>query len=179
MFKSVTEKEKEAYEILKEKFGYKNRMQSPRLLKVVISSGVGSFTDKNKAAQVKEKLALITGQAPASITAKKSVAGFKVREGQLSSYKITLRGKRASDFVDKLIHVALPRTRDFRGLSRGAADEMGNYTLGIKENSIFPETADQDIKDIFGMSITFVTSAKSKEEVIAFLEIIGLPLKAV
>jgi large subunit ribosomal protein L5 len=177
MFKSVKEIQKEIYDAMKTEFGYKNRMQLPKIQKVIISSGVGSTSDKNKAKLVGEKLALIAGQKPSTQLAKKSIAGFKVREGQLSGYRSTLRGEMATNFVDKLIHIALPRTKDFRGLSIGSADEMGNYTLGIKENTIFPETSDQDIKDIFGLSVTIVTSAKNKKEVISFLEKIGMPFK--
>jgi large subunit ribosomal protein L5 len=177
MFKSVTQKEKEAYKALKEKFGYKNLMQSPRIEKVVINCGVGSVSDKKKLEAIAKKLALITGQKPSTQNAKKSIAGFKVREGQLSGYKTTLRGEKGNNFLDKLIHVVLPRTRDFRGLSTASVDEMGNYSIGIKDNTIFPETADQDIKDAFGLAITIVLSSKKKEETIAFLEFIGLPFK--
>lgn len=177
MFKSVTQKEKEAYKALKEKFGYKNLMQSPRVEKVVVNCGVGSVSDKKKLEMIAKKLALITGQKPSTQNAKKSIAGFKVREGQLSGYKTTLRGAKAKNFLDKLIHVVLPRTRDFRGLSTTSVDEMGNYSIGIKDNTIFPETADQDIKDAFGLAVTIVLSSKKKEETIAFLEFIGIPFK--
>ena len=177
MFKSVKQKEKEAYKALKEKFGYKNLMQSPRIQKVVINCGVGSVSDKKKLEAIAKKLALITGQKPSTQNAKKSIAGFKVREGQLSGYKTTLRGEKGNNFLDKLIHVVLPRTRDFRGLSTTSVDEMGNYSIGIKDNTIFPETADQDIKDAFGLAVTIVLSSKKKEETIAFLEFIGLPFK--
>ena len=146
--------------------------------KVVVSVGVGSIvTDKRKVQLIPEKLEKITGQKALMRPAKKSIATFKVREGQVSGYQTTLRGKMMTDFLDKLVNVALPRTRDFRGIKREGADEMGNYSLGIKENSIFPETSDEDIRDIFGMSITIVTSAKSQKEVVAFLEFLGFPFK--
>lgn len=177
MFKNITEKQKEVYENLKDEFGYTNTMQTPRLEKIVISSGVGAISDKNKLKLIKEKLELIAGQAVSSQSAKKSIATFKVREGQLSGYRTTLRGERAASFFDKIVHIALPRTRDFRGLSRKSADEMGNYTFGIKENSIFPETSDQDIKDVFGLSVTIVTTAKSAKEVVAYLDVLGFPFK--
>lgn len=177
MIKSVTQKEKEAYKALKEKFGYKNLMQSPRIEKVVVNCGVGSVSDKKRLEMISKKLALITGQKPSTQNAKKSIAGFKVREGQLSGYKITLRGAKAKNFLDKLIHIVLPRTRDFRGLSTSSVDEMGNYSIGIKDNTIFPETADQDIKEAFGLAVTVVLSSKKKEETIAFLEFIGIPFK--
>jgi large subunit ribosomal protein L5 len=175
MFKSVSTKEKEVFQTLKDKFGYTNPMQSPRIQKVVLSTGVGAVTDKNRAAEIEEKMALISGQKPSKQLAKKSIATFKVREGQLSGYKVTLRGEKAKDFVDKLIHIVLPRTRDFRGISKTSADAMGNFTLGIKDNSIFPETSDQDVKDAFGLAVTIVTTAKTPEETVAYLEQIGMP----
>lgn len=177
MFKSVTQKEKEVFAALKDKFGYTSPMQAPRILKVVIGSGVGSVDDKNKLKFIEKSISLITGQKPSSQLAKKSIATFKVREGQLSGYRVTLRGEKARDFVDKLIHIALPRTRDFLGLSKKSVDEMGNFTIGIKENSIFPETADQDIRDAFGLGITIVTNCKSADETLSYLEFIGVPFK--
>jgi large subunit ribosomal protein L5 len=178
MFKTISQKQKEAFESLKDKFGYKNANQAPRVEKIVVSTGVGSTTDKQKLKLVPEKLALITGQKPLEIKAKKSIAQFKVREGQLSAFKVTLRGEKALGFLDKVINIALPRTRDFRGLSTASVDEMGNYTFGIKENTIFPETSDEELRNVFGMSITVVVSnTDSREETISFLELIGLPFK--
>lgn len=170
-------KNQKAFANLKEKRGYKNAMQAPRLLKVVISSGVGSFKDKNKLKVVEQRLARITGQKAAPRGAKVSVASFKSRQGDVVGYQVTLRGNRMFDFLDRLINIALPRTKDFRGISSKSADEMGNYTLGIKENTIFPETADEELKDVFGLAITVVTTAKSKEEVIDFLTYLGFPFK--
>ena len=144
-------------ELIKEKSkkvpGYKNPMQTPKILKVVISTGVGSFKDKTKNKIVEDRLARITGQ------------------------QATLRGERMYDFLDKLVHISLPRTKDFRGISPTSADEMGNYTLGIKEHTIFPETADEELKDVFGFAITIVTSAKSKSEVVDLLSHLGFPFK--
>ena len=157
--------------------GYKNPMHIPRILKVVISSGVGSFKDKNKFKIVESRLARITGQKAAPRGAKVSIATFKSREGDVVGYQVTLRGQRMHDFLEKLIHIALPRTKDFRGISPKAADEMGNYTLGIKEHTIFPETSDEELKDVFGFAITVVTTAKSKEEVIKLLTHLGFPFK--
>jgi large subunit ribosomal protein L5 len=157
--------------------GYKNPMQMPRILKVVVSSGVGSFKDKNKFKVVEDRLARITGQKVAPRGAKISIAGFKSRIGDTVGYQVTLRGKRMFDFLDRLLHIALPRTKDFRGISPDAADEMGNYTLGIKEHTIFPETSDEELKDVFGLAITIVTTAKSKTEVINFLTHLGFPFK--
>jgi large subunit ribosomal protein L5 len=177
MFKSVSQKQKEVFEALKDQFGYKNPMQAPRVEKVVVGTGIGSVTDKNTIAMIADKMALITGQKASVQPAKKSIATFKVREGQLSGYKTTLRGEQANGFLDKLIHIALPRTRDFRGIPKTSVDAMGNFTIGIKDNAIFPETSDQDVKDSFGMGVTIVTTAKSPEETIAFLEFIGVPFK--
>jgi len=166
-----------AYEALAKDQGYKNKMQSPKIEKVVISVGVGSLKDKNKVKVVEDRLARITGQKAAPRGAKIAIANFKSRQGDIVGYQVTLRGARMYDFLEKLIHIALPRTKDFRGISRTGADSMGNYTLGIKEHTIFPETADEELKDVFGMSVTIVTSAKSKEEVTAFFEHLGFPLK--
>jgi len=171
------EKVKKAYQVLKGDRGYKNLMQAPRIQKIVVSAGVGSFKDKKKVELAADRLAKITGQKPAVRGAKQSVAAFKLREGDTVGLQVTLRGKRMYSFLDKLIHIALPRTKDFRGISLSAIDEMGNYTLGVREHIIFPETADEELKDVFGFAITIVTSAKSKEEVKAFLEYLDFPFK--
>lgn len=157
--------------------GYKNLMQTPKIQKVVISTGVGSFKDKNKIAVVEDRLARITGQKASPRGAKVSVANFKSRQGDIIGYQVTLRGQRMYDFLDKLVHIALPRTKDFRGIPTESADEMGNYTLGIKENTIFPEATDEELKDVFGLAITIVTTAKSKKEVIDLLTHLGFPFK--
>jgi large subunit ribosomal protein L5 len=168
---------KGAFAALKGKFGYQNPMQAPSLKKIVISTGTGSVKDKKKIELIADRLAKITGQKPAPRSSKKSIASFKVRQGDLVGYQITLRGKRMFDFVDKLVHIALPRTKDFRGISKTAVDQMGNYTLGIKEHTIFPETADEDLKDVFGFGMTFVTTSKEKAETLAFLEYLGFKFK--
>lgn len=157
--------------------GYKNPMQSPRIVKVVVSVGVGSLKDKNKVKVIEDRLLKITGQKAAPRGAKVAIANFKSRQGDIVGYQVTLRGARMYDFLERLVHVALPRTKDFRGISRTAADEMGNYTLGIKEHTIFPETSDEELKDVFGMSITIVTTASSRNEAVSFLEHLGFPLK--
>jgi large subunit ribosomal protein L5 len=126
---------------------------------------------------IQDRIARITGQKAAPRGAKKSVASFKVREGDVVGYQITLRGERMRDFLDKLIHIAFPRTRDFRGISPTSIDEIGNITIGIKEHTIFPETSDEDQRDVFGLSVTIVTTAKSRAEAEAYLRHIGLPLK--
>jgi|TARA_R110000824_G_scaffold401771_1_gene615746 large subunit ribosomal protein L5 len=172
----VQEKQASTFATLKEKFGYTNVFSSPRLVKIVVSSGVGKL-DKNKKALVESRLARITGQKASARAAKQSIAQFKLREGDIVGYQVTLRGTRMNHFLEKLIHVALPRTRDFRGLPAGSIDEMGNYTIGIKDHTIFPETSEEDLKDVFGLAITFVTTAKTKEEADAFLRHLGLPMK--
>ncbi|MEX0918040.1 MAG: 50S ribosomal protein L5 [Candidatus Paceibacterota bacterium] len=164
------------YDALKDTFAYTNRMQAPKMEKIVVSVGTGKVDDKAKIALIQDRLALITGQKPAPRPARQSIASFKLREGDVVGYQVTLRGARMRDFFDKLVHIALPQTRDFRGLKPTAIDEMGNITIGIKEHTIFPETVDEDIRDVFSFAITIVTTAKSKEEAEAFLRNIGLPL---
>jgi len=171
------EKVQSSFETLSEKFGYTNKLQAPKLVKVIVSSGVGK-ADKAKKAIIENRLARITGQKASARPAKASIAQFKVRQGDIVGYQVTLRGARMNDFIDKLIHIALPRTRDFRGLSAGAIDEMGNLTIGIKDNTIFPETAEEDLKDVFGIAITIVTTASTKEEADAFFRHLGIPFKA-
>lgn len=172
------EKVQNSFDALKGTFGYTNKLRAPRIVKIVVSSGVGSAKDKNRLKIVEDRLATITGQKAAARAAKASVAQFKVREGDVVGYQVTLRGARMYDFFDKLIHIALPRTRDFRGLSAGAIDDMGNLTIGIKEHTIFPEAADEDLKDVFGIAITIVTTAKTREEADAFFRYLGVPFKA-
>ena len=171
------EKQQKAFDSLKESQSYTNKFQAPRIVKIVVSSGTGKAKDKNRNKLVEEKLAMITGQKPASRAAKASIAQFKLREGDVVGYQVTLRGTRMYEFLDKLIHIALPRTRDFRGISPTAVDDMGNLTIGIKENTIFPETSDEDLKDVFGLAVTVVTTAKSKDEATAFFTYLGIPFK--
>jgi large subunit ribosomal protein L5 len=173
---SITKlKQQEAYTALTGEFGYTSPMQAPRIQKIIVSTGVGKKRDKKQLELIENRLAQITGQKPALRAARLSIASFKVREGDTVGMQVTLRGERMFDFIDKVIHIALPRTRDFRGLSAKAIDDMGNVTVGIKDNTIFPETADEDLKDVFGLAITIVTSAKSKAEAEAFLRFIGMP----
>lgn len=175
--KTTKEKVQEAYKALKEPMGYTNVMQAPRLVKAVVSVGTGKVQDKTKLATIQDRLARITGQKTSPRPAKKSIASFKLREGDIIGYQVTLRGPRMYSFLDKLIHIALPQTKDFRGLKVGAIDDMGNITLGIKEHTIFPETGDEDVRDIFSFAITIVTTAKTKKEAEAFFRHIGLPLQ--
>jgi len=169
------ERQQTAYAALKKEFGYTSVMQGPRIEKVIVSTGVGKKREKNQLALIQDRLAKITGQKAAPRAAKISIASFKVREGDTVGLQTTLRGARMYDFLDKLIHIALPRTRDFRGLPPTAIDDMGNCTIGIREHTIFPETSDEDLKDVFGLAITIVTSAKSKAEAEAFLRHVGMP----
>ncbi len=175
--KSIKEKSQTAFTNLKEKFGYINVMQAPKLVKVVVSSGTGSIKDKKKMELIGNRLTKITGQKPAVKGRKKSVAAFKVRQGDPVCYQVTLRGARMYDFLDRLVNIALPRTRDFRGISVKAIDAMGNYTLGIREHTIFPETSDEELKDVFGLAVTIVTTSQDKKATHAFLELLGFPFK--
>jgi len=169
-------KQQEAYTALAEQYGYTSPMQAPRIQKIIVSTGVGKKRDKKQLELIENRLGKITGQKPALRSARLSIASFKVREGDTVGMQVTLRGERMFDFIDKVIHIALPRTRDFRGLSAKSVDEMGNYTIGIKDNTIFPETSEEDLKDVFGLAITIVTTAKSKAEAESFLRFIGMPL---
>lgn len=174
---SILEKKKSVFDKLKDKFNYSNVMQAPQLEKVVINVGVGSIGDKNKIDIIQDRLAKITGQKTAPRASRKSVAGFKVREGDIVGYQITLRGEMMNSFLDKLINIALPRTKDFRGLSPKGIDEMGNLTIGIKEHTVFPETSDEELKDIFGFAVTVVTTAKTKDEARTLFDHFGFPFK--
>ena len=167
------------YDSLKGTFSYKNVMQAPRIEKVVVSTGTGKIDDKGKLELIQDRLAKITGQKAAPRPARLSIASFKLREGDIIGYQVTLRGARMHNFLDKLVHIALPQTRDFRGVKPTAIDDMGNITIGVKEHTIFPETADEDIKDVFSLAITIVTTANTKEEAEALLRHVGLPLKKI
>ncbi|MBP6857885.1 MAG: 50S ribosomal protein L5 [Candidatus Pacebacteria bacterium] len=176
--KIVKEKELNTAKALKE-FGYKNAVSAPHLTKISISVGTGSDMKKDRERNnlVSDRLAKITGQKPSLRAAKKSVAGFKSREGDPVGLMVTLRGARMYHFMDKLINIALPRTKDFRGINPGSVDAIGNMTMGIKEHTIFPECSDEDLRDVFGMAITIGTTAKTKEEALAFFTHIGIPFK--
>jgi large subunit ribosomal protein L5 len=170
------QKQQSAYTVLAETFGYTSPMQSPRVSKIVVSSGVGKKRDKKQLELIEDRLMKITGQKPSARPARLSIASFKVREGDTVGLQTTLRGARMYDFLDKLIHIALPRTRDFHGITANAIDNMGNLTIGIKEHTIFPETSDEDLKDVFGFAVTIVTTAKNKKEAEAFLRYLEVPL---
>lgn len=176
---TVKQKEKKSYSSLKDKYGYKNTMSAPRLVKVVVSSGTGSGLKRNKDYNdlVTSRISKITGQKPAVKSAKKSIASFKIRQGDPVGVMVTLRGARMYGFLDKLINVAIPRTKDFRGLDKKHVDNIGNLTFSIKEHTIFPETGDEELKDVFGMAVTLVSTAKNKEEATDFFSLIGMPFK--
>ena len=160
------------------KFGYKNVMEVPKLSKIVINMGVGDATTNSKLLDdAVNELTLITGQKPVVTRAKKSIAGFKLREGQAIGCKVTLRGETMYTFLEKLIKIVLPRVRDFRGISNKAFDGRGNYTLGIKEQTIFPEIVYDEVVKVRGMDIVFVTTAKTNEEALDLLKGFGLPFK--
>lgn len=170
---------KEVAPALMEKFGYKSVMQIPKLEKVVINIGMGEAKDNPKAIEAASNdLALITGQRPIVTKAKKSVANFKLREGMNIGVKVTLRADKMYEFVDRLFNVALPRVRDFRGINPNGFDGRGNYSLGIKEQLIFPEIDYDKIDKIRGMDINFVTTAKTDEEAREFLSLMGAPFRS-
>jgi len=164
---------------LKERFGYKNVMQVPRLTKITLNMGVGeALADKKVIDNAANDMALISGQKPAISRARKSVAAFKVRENAPIGCRVTLRGARMYEFLDRLINVAIPRIRDFRGLSARSFDGSGNYSLGIKEQIIFPEIDFDKVDAVRGMDITIVTSAKTNEEARALLEAFNFPIRS-
>jgi len=176
--------EKEVIPKMMEIFGYKNKYQVPKIEKVILNTGFGKLisqkTEKEKETIIKEimeNLALISGQRPVLTKARKSISGFKVRKGQPLGAKVTLRGKRMYDFLERLIHFALPRSKDFKGIDRKSFDEKGNLTIGIREHIAFPEISLEKVKFIFGLEVTIVTNAKKKEEAIKLFELLGFPLK--
>ena len=166
----------EAVPALQQKFGYKNPMQIPKLSKIVINMGLGDCKDNPKALEVAVKeLAAIAGQQPLVTKARKSIANFKLREGMNVGAKVTLRGSRMEEFMDKLVNIALPRVRDFRGVSDKAFDGRGNYALGIREQLRFPEIEYDKVEKIRGMEMIFVTTAQTDEECKELLRLLGMP----
>ena len=163
---------------LVEKFNYSSSMQAPKVEKIVLNIGVGDAVSNSKLLdEADNELTLITGQKPVITRAKKSIAGFKLREGAPIGCKVTLRGERMYEFLDKLVNISLPRVRDFRGVSNNSFDGRGNYTLGIKEQLIFPEINFDKVNKLRGMDIVFVTTAKSDEEGRELLAQLGMPFK--
>ena len=163
---------------LKEKFNYSNVMEVPKLEKVTINMGLGEAKDNAKVMEsAVEEIALISGQKPVITKAKKSIANFKVRQGMPVGAKVTLRGDNMYEFVDKLFNISLPRVRDFKGVSKNSFDGRGNYSMGIKEQLIFPEINYDKVDMIKGMNIVFTTTAKTNEEAQALLELLGMPFE--
>ena len=168
----------EAVPALQQKFGYKNVMMIPRLEKIVINMGLGDCKDNAKALETAvAELTEIAGQKPQVTQAKKSIANFKVREGMNVGAKVTLRGARMEEFMDKLVNIALPRVRDFRGVSTKAFDGRGNYALGIREQLLFPEIEYDKVEKIRGMEMIFVTTAQTDEEARELLTLVGAPFE--
>ena len=166
------------FNALVEKFGYKNVMEVPKLEKVTINMGLGEAKDNAKLMEsAVAELGQITGQKPVVTKAKKSIANFKVRQGMPVGAKVTLRGENMWTFVDKFFNIALPRVRDFKGVSRNSFDGRGNYSMGIKEQLIFPEINFDKVDAVKGMNIVFTTTAKTDEEAAALLELLGMPFE--
>ena len=173
-----SEFEKVVSKSLINEFSYKNSMQIPRVIKIILSRGVGAaVADKKLVDQAVDELTLISGQKAVPTLSKKDVASFKLRKGMPIGAKVTLRGNRMFEFLDRLISIALPRVRDFQGIKPGGFDGRGNYTLGITEQIIFPEIDIDKVNKISGMDITFVTSASTDNEAKSLLSLIGLPFK--
>jgi len=175
---------KEAVPAMKEKFGYKSSMAVPRIEKVAINAGIGKLvsgktSDEQKKVlnTVADDLSQIAGQKVVLTRAKKSISSFKVREGMFVGAKVVLRGKRMNDFLERLINIALPRVRDFRGIDLKSFDKRGNLTLSFREQTVFPEISPEKTKAIFGFEVTVANTAKSKEEGIELLRLMGFPIK--
>lgn len=168
--------EKDVVPAMMEKFGYKNRMAVPRLEKIVVSMGIGAATQNRALLEAAAKdLAMITGQKPFVCKARKSVAAFKVRKGMPIGCKVTLRRARMYEFLDRLVHVALPRVRDFRGLPTRSFDGRGNYTFGLSEQTVFPEVNVDEVEHVQGMHITIATTSRTDEEARELLQLLGFP----
>jgi len=169
---------KEVIPAMRKEFGYKNIMSVPKLIKAVVNTGTGRVAkDEKMLAVIERDLTMLTGQKPLPTLAKKSIASFKIREGMPIGYKITLRGKRLYDFVDRLISIALPRTRDFRGISKKAFSEGGVLNLGISEQAIFPEIHYETLKDVFPLQVSIVSTASNQNETLALFRSLGFPIQ--
>jgi large subunit ribosomal protein L5 len=163
---------------MREKYSYKSIMAVPKIQKVVVSMGVGKATqDKKFLETAQQDLMMLTGQKPLVIGAKKSVSNFKVRQGDKTGLKVTLRGQRMYEFVDRLINLTIPRVKDFRGLSPKSFDKEGNYSFGISEQTVFPEIDAAKVENVQGMNITFVTTARTDDEAKELLKLFGMPFR--
>lgn len=169
---------KEVVPAMQAKFGYKNLMAVPKVIKVAVNIGVGRIRDEKQHEEIVKYLSLITGQKPAPRPAKKAIAAFKTRKGLVVGYQVTLRGRRMYDFLSRLVNIALPRTRDFRGIEKDSFDPKGNLTIGIKEHIVFPEIIGEDYRFLFGLEVTVVTTAKRREEGIELLKLMGFPIRS-
>jgi large subunit ribosomal protein L5 len=168
----------EVFPAMMEQFKYENVMDVPKLVKITLNIGLGEAKENAKLMEgAVEELGLITGQRPVVTTAKKSIANFKVRQGMPVGTKVTLRGDRMYEFADKFFNIALPRVRDFKGVSKNAFDGRGNYSTGIKEQLIFPEIHYDKVEMVKGMNIVFTTTAKTDEEALALLQLLGMPFE--
>jgi large subunit ribosomal protein L5 len=177
---------KEVVPVMQKKFGYSNVMAVPKIEKVVLNTGFGKLISgktSNEQKKIPEAIAndltIIAGQKTVLTKAKKSIAGFKIREGMVIGTAVTLRKKKMFDFLDRLIHIVLPRTRDFQGIDSKVVDKSGNMTIAIKEHIVFPEILPEKVKSIFGLEITVVTTAKNKEEGLELLRLLGFPIKKI
>jgi large subunit ribosomal protein L5 len=171
--------QKQVVQQLIKKFNYKNKLSLPKLQKIVVNMGVGRAVDNKKLIEEATKhLTIVTGQKPLVTVAKKAIAGFKLRKGQAIGCKVTLRGKRMFEFLDRLISIVLPRIRDFRGISPKAFDGRGNYTLGLTEQIVFPEISIENVEFVQGMDITIVISGNSNEQSCELLKLLGMPFKS-
>lgn len=169
---------KEVIPALRQQFGYASPMAVPHIKKVVINIGVGRIRDEKQLEVIRHAIALITGQKAAPRTAKKAIAAFKTRRGLVVGYQVTLRKKRMWDFLARLVHVAIPRQRDFQGLNPKSFDGGGNLTIGFKEHIVFPEMIGEDVRFIFGFEVTIATTARRREEGLALLKHLGFPLES-
>ena len=171
--------QKQVVQQLIKKFNYKNKLSLPKLQKIVVNMGVGRAVDNKKLIEEATKhLTIVTGQKPLVTVAKKAIAGFKLRKGQAIGCKVTLRGKRMFEFLDRLISIVLPRIRDFRGISPRAFDGRGNYTLGLTEQIVFPEITIESVEFVQGMDITIVISGNSNEQSCELLKLLGMPFRS-
>ena len=169
---------KDVFEALKSKFGYNNVMEVPKLTKITINMGLGEAKDNAKVMEsAVNELALLSGQRPVVTKAKKSIANFKVRQGMSVGAKVTLRGENMYVFADKFFNIALPRVRDFKGVSENSFDGRGNYSMGVREQLIFPEINYDDVDTVKGMNIVFTTTAKTDEEAKELLQLLGMPFQ--
>jgi len=169
---------KEVIPAMKKQLKLVNGLEVPQIKQVVVNIGVGKFLkDSSQIEDISESLATVTGQKPSPTPAKKSIAGFKIRQGSQVGMKVTLRGRRMWDFVEKLVNVDLPRVRDFRGIKQSAVDQRGNLNIGIKEHLIFPEISPEKVKNIFGLGITIKTNAYNKEKGMMLFKMLGFPIE--